>query len=394
MLSCAGKRHRSLTFKTLTAFFAIAYNRHSYCMVMDDDAAAGTREEWAVTSEVLTVSGFGVIGTGVWGETHLKTYSTHPGAELVCICDLNEELVRERADEYGAKDWTTDYEELLDRDDVDAVSVVTPDFLHREIVVAAAEAGKHVLLEKPMATTVEDCQAMIDATEANDVTFMIDFHNRWNPAMWGIKKRIDSGELGEPQMLSLRLNDTIFVPTEMLSWAGDSTVVWFIGSHSVDLARWFFDDEIARVYSVSRSRVLADRGIDTPDFFHTILEFEGGGVAHIENCWIMSNEMPAVADFRVEMIGAEGTALAEVTSHGMLQTYTEEESVSYPDMAVVTDVHGKPNGFGVQSIRHFADCIMEGTQPLVSPQDGLENTRVLVAIHEAAQRGEPVDVQR
>ena len=339
------------------------------------------------------MSGFGVIGTGVWGETHLKTYSTHPGADLVCICDLNEELVAERAEQYGAGCWTTDYEELLGRDDVDAVSVVTPDFLHREVAIAAAEAGKHVLLEKPMATTVEDCQAMIDAAEANDVTLMVDFHNRWNPAMWGIKKRLVSGEMGEPQMLSLRLNDTIYVPTEMLSWAGDSTVVWFIGSHSVDLARWFFDDEITRVYSVARSRVLSERGINTPDFFHTICEFEGGGVAHVENCWIMSDEMPSVADFKVEMIGSEGTALAEVTSHGMLKAFTPE-GMSYPDMAVVTDVHGKPNGFGVQSIRHFADCVIEEKEPLLSPMDGLENTRVLVAIHESAESGRPVDIQR
>jgi predicted dehydrogenase len=329
----------------------------------------------------------------VWGETHLKTYSTHPNAELACICDLNEDLVKERAEQYGAGCWTTDYEELLDSDDVDAVSVVTPDFLHREVAVAAAEAGKHILLEKPMATTVEDCEAMIDAAEANGVTLMVDFHNRWNPAMWNIKKRIDSGELGTPEMMTLRLNDTIYVPTEMLSWAGDSTVVWFLGSHSVDLVRWFFEDEVSRIYSVSRSRVLADRGIDTPDYFHTICELEGGGVAHIENCWIMSDEMPAVADFKVEMVGSEGTALADVTAHGMLKSYTPEGAI-YPDMAVVTDVHGKPNGFGVQSIRHFADCVIEGTEPLVSPMDGLENTRALVAIHESADSGRPVELQR
>src|SRR5690554_1250045 len=126
--------------------------------------------------------------------------------------------------------------------------------------------------------------------------------------------------MGEPQMLTVRLNDTIYVPTKMLSWGGDSTVVWFLGSHSVDLVRWLFDDEVTRVYSVSRSRVLAERGVNTPDFFHTICELEGGGVAHIENCWIMSTEMPTVFDFKLEMIGSEGTAFADASSHRMLQT--------------------------------------------------------------------------
>ncbi|MGD9496200.1 MAG: Gfo/Idh/MocA family protein [Armatimonadota bacterium] len=335
--------------------------------------------------------GFGVIGTGVWGETHLMTYATHPGADLVCICDLNEELVRQRAEQYGAACWTTDFRELLARDDIDAVSVVTPDFLHREIAVAAAEAGKHILLEKPMATTIEDCEAMIAAAQASGVTLMVDFHNRWNPAMWGIKQTIQSGELGEPQMMTLRLNDTIYVPTGMLSWAGKSTVVWFLGSHSVDLVRWLFEDEVTRVYSVSRSRVLPARGVDTPDFFLTTLELGRGGVAQIENCWIMSTAMPTVFDFKAEVIGSEGTCFVDCSSHRMLQTFTPK-GPSYPDVAVRTQVHGQPAGFGVQSIRHFADCVIEGREPLVSPTDGLENTRVLVAIHESARRGEPVEL--
>lgn len=339
------------------------------------------------------MSGFGVIGTGVWGETHLKAYSTHPGADLVCICDLDEDLLKRRADEYDVGCWTTDYEELLANDEIDAVSVVTPDFLHREIVVAAAQAGKHVLLEKPMATTVEDCQAMIDAAEANGVMLMVDFHNRWNPAMWGIKQEIISGGMGEPQMMTMRLNDTIYVPTEMLSWGGDSTVVWFLGSHAVDLVRWLFDDEVKRVYSVSGSNVLRARGIDTPDYFLTILELEGGGAAHIENCWIMSDEMPTVFDFKVEMVGSEGTAFADASSHRMLQTYTPE-GPSYPDVAVVTEVQGVPAGFGIQSIRHFADCVISGAEPAVSPLDGLENTRVLVAIHQSAESGQPVEIER
>ncbi|HCA48592.1 MAG TPA: sugar dehydrogenase [Armatimonadetes bacterium] len=240
---------------------------------------------------------------------------------------------------------------------------------------------------------MEDCEAMVAAAEANDVTLMVDFHNRWNPAMWGIKQRIAAGEMGEPQMLTMRLNDTIYVPTGMLSWAGKSTVVWFLASHCLDLVRWLFDDEVTRVYSVSRSRVLAERGVDTPDFFHTICELSGGGVAHIENCWIMSTSMPTVFDFKVEMIGSEGTAFVDASSHRMLQTYTPQ-GASYPDVAVVTDIHGNYSGFGVQSIRHFADCSIEGRAPIISPLDGLENTRVLVAIHESAESGQPVEIQR
>jgi len=194
-------------------------------------------------------------------------------------------------------------------------------------------------------------------------------------------------------MMSLRLNDSIYVPTEMLSWGGDSTAVWFLGSHSVDLVRWLFDDEVKRVYSVSRSRVLRERGIDTPDFFLTILEMCNGGVAQVENCWIMSDQMPTVFDFKMELIGSKGTVLADCSSHRMVQKFTTE-GAQYPDVAVRTQIQGLPNGFGIQSIRHFADCVIKDREPLATGQDGLNVTRTLVAIHESAASGEPVEIQR
>lgn len=344
--------------------------------------------------------GFGVIGTGVWGETHLLAYSSAPNIRLVCACDKNAALGRQRAERYGVECFTTDYRELLNKPEIKAVSVVTPDFLHREIAVAAMDAGKHVLIEKPMATTVEDCEAMIAAAKANGVTLMVDFHNRFNPAFLALKRQIEAGKMGEPQMMSLRLNDTIYVPTEMLSWGGQSSVLWFLGSHSVDLVRWLFDDEVERVYCVARSRVLKQRGLDTPDFYHTICELKGGGVAHIENCWIMSNAFPTVADLKCEFVGSEGTALFSVVKSDTVELYSDHDlrpfgstpGVMFPDTNVVMDIHGKPTGFGVESILYFANCVIEGKEPFIKPEDGLENTKVLLAAIASAQQGQPVGI--
>ena len=345
--------------------------------------------------------GFGVVGVGVWGETHLKAYSWSPQIRLVGICDKNEALGRERAAQYGAESFTTDYRELLAHPDLKAVSVVTPDFLHREIAVAAAEAGKHILIEKPMATTVEDCEAMRDAAAANGVTLMVDFHNRFNPSFLALKQAITAGQMGTPQMISLRLNDTIYVPTGMLSWSKDSSVLWFLGSHSLDLVRWLFDDEVERVYCVSRSRVLKARGLDTPDFFHTICELRGGGVAHIENCWILSDAYPTVCDLKCEFVGSEGTAVFSVVKNETVQLYSDHPlrpfgstpQVVFPDTNVLMDIYGKPTGFGVESILYFADCVIQGKPPFITPEDGLQNTRVLLAALESARTGQPVGIQ-
>lgn len=333
----------------------------------------------------------GIIGTGVWGETHLMAYTYDPGVDLVCICDKNEELLQRRQQEYGVENAVTDYMELLERDDIDAVSVVTPDFLHKEIVLAAAEAGKDVLVEKPMATEVSDCEEMIAAAEDADITLMVDFHNRFNPAFTQVKQKLDAGVLGEPQMITLRLNDTIFVPTQMLSWGGESTVAWFLASHAVDLARWFFKSEVRRVYSVSRSNLLKDQGLNTPDYFHSILEYESGAVAHVENCWILSESMPTVADFRGEMVCSKGTCLWNVMANRMVEVY-EHDGVDFPATVSRLDIHGEQRGFAIDSIRHFAKVCRGETAPLIVPEDGLRNTEAVVAIHESSESGQPVEL--
>ena len=127
--------------------------------------------------------GFGVVGTGLWGEFHALVYSSHPGAQLVAVCDVNAERAAQIAKKYGAKRWYTGYLDLLADGEVDAVTVATPDHLHREIGVAAAQAGKDVLMEKPLALTVDDCQAVIAAAQRAGSKLMVDFHNRWNPPL-------------------------------------------------------------------------------------------------------------------------------------------------------------------------------------------------------------------
>lgn len=336
--------------------------------------------------------GFGVIGCGLQGDWHLKTYQAHPGVRLVCVCDINEEVARQQAEKYGADSWTTDYQELLARDDVEAVAIATPDHLHRDIAVAAAEAGKHMILEKPMATSLPEAEQVAEAVTKAGVVCMVDFQNRWNVAMVHAKRAIENGELGTPQMMSIRLSNKIWVPTQMLSWGAGTTVAWWLASHCCDLVTWLFDDDVVRVYSVSRSEVLRSKGLDTPDFFHSILELGRGGVAHVENCWILGDAMPSVTDFRMELVGSEGTVYADCCHHGMAQKYTMTEA-SWPDTCVYLDIHGLPRGLGPNSIWHFADCMVKGTEPMVTLQDGVKNTEIVQAIHDSARKQEPVELQ-
>jgi predicted dehydrogenase len=109
--------------------------------------------------------GFALIGAGLFGERHAQAYSRHPAVDFVAVCDLNGDRAKEIAEKYNARGYTTEYQDLLSNLEIEAVSVATPDHLHREVAVAFAEAGKHLLVEKPLATTVEDAEAIAGAAQ-------------------------------------------------------------------------------------------------------------------------------------------------------------------------------------------------------------------------------------
>ncbi|MCP4638828.1 MAG: Gfo/Idh/MocA family oxidoreductase [bacterium] len=335
--------------------------------------------------------GVGIIGTGTWGSLHAATAADTDGVELKAVADLDEGRAQALAEQHGATPYT-DYADLLADDTVAAVSIVTPDFAHADIAVAAAEAGKHILCEKPLATTVEACQRILDAADRSGVKLMVDFHARWSPVMYRAWKTIQKGAIGDMQHVYYRLSDRIFVPTEMLSWAAQSTVMWFIGSHSIDTVRWLLDDEVKRVFAVSQSRVLRGMGIDTPDYYQATLEFRSGATAVIENSWIMPNTMPNIIDLKCELVGSKGAVYFDASHHRAIEEYTLDEA-GYPDVFVMPEVQGRQTGFATDSIRHFYDCCMNDTPLKVTGQDGLEVTKVICAVDESVRTGQPVDLE-
>jgi len=325
---------------------------------------------------------------------HARAYQQHAGAELVGICDLDRARAEKTAAEYGAARAVTSLNELLELG-LDCVSVATPDALHVAPVIAAVEAGVHVLVEKPLATSVADCEEMIRAAEENDVALMVDWHNRWNPPVYEAWQAIRKEELGEIIHFSYRLNDTIYVPTKMLPWAGESSVLHFLGSHAIDTICWLLDDVPTQVTCRRRDGVLTGMGIPTADMYLTILDFANGATAVVENCWVLPQSAPALIDHRWEIIGTEGVLYFDTTHHRAVAKYSSRTpngfpDVSYPDLFVTPEVHGRQLGFCVEPMYHFVECIRDGKPTLTSGQDGLLNTRILAAAEESARIGKAV----
>jgi len=334
---------------------------------------------------------FGIIGSGLWARTHAEVYTTHPRAELKAVCDVKEEKARALAEACGVGRIYTDSAALVGDDEIDAVAVVTPDFAHREPLIQAADAGKHIIVEKPLATTPEDLRAIAEAVRSAGVQCMVDFHTRWSPPIFLAHQDIREGKLGKILSAYYRLDDTILVPTEMLSWAAQSSILWFLGSHAVDALRFLLQDEVTRVYSVCREGHLKSLGVDVPDLYQSILEFASGAVATIENSWVLPNSCPKVNDIKVNVTGTKGMFSMDLTNNQAVERYLEG-SADHPDILVKTRVQDRPVGFAFESIRAFVDCLADGAPLRATLEDGVKVSQVIFALFESAGRREPVEV--
>jgi predicted dehydrogenase len=333
-----------------------------------------------------------LIGAGGWGQTHAYLFNEHAMVDLVAICDLDLEKAKKLANKFNIKKIYSDYSQMLKEINFDAVSIVTPDFAHGQVAVDCAIAGKHILLEKPLATTREEVESIVNAVKSNNVRLMVDLHNRWSPPFAVAKNSLDNGELGKPVSAYFRLNDIKWVATDLLPWAEKSSILWFLGTHTIDTLCWFFSDKIEKVYSVASSGVLKKLNIDTVDTYQTILEFRHGGIATIENSWIVPNTHPCNNDIKFNITGTKGMINLDLSNNQMIEKFTNEKN-NRPDVLVRHFIHGKAKGFAYESIRHFIDKLISGEEFLVSIDDAANTSLVILAIIESARIGKPVIVK-
>ena len=334
----------------------------------------------------------GVIGAGgTWGQTHVSIYKEHPLASVTAICDLNRSSAEAAAAKLGIPQEAvyTDYRELLRHADVDAVAIVTPDFLHAELAVACAKAKKHMLIEKPLATTREDVDRMMEAIAQNGVRAMVDLHNRWSPPFNAAWSAIHSGKYGNPCTAYFRLNDIRWVATDLLKWSAKSSILWFLGSHSLDTLRWLMGSEPSEIYAVKHEGVLRAEGIDTADAYQTTIKFRNGAIAQMENGWIDPNGNGCVNDIKFNMVLERGKIDIDTSSHGMMEIADDRQAV-VPDVLVSNFVFGKCRGFAYESIRSFIDQLYTGEEFHVTLRDAANTSLSILKIMESAENGKPV----
>lgn len=328
----------------------------------------------------------GIVGAGLWGGNHAVALTDHPGCTVAVICDRDAHRAQVLAERCGCA-WTTDLAEVA-ASDVDAVTVATPDHLHAEPVLTMLAAGKHVLVEKPLATTVAEAQAMVEAADAAGRFLMVDFHARWHPLYMGAKAYVERGELGAPVMAYARLSDTIHVPTSMLSWGGQSGPEWFLYPHTMDLIRWLFQREPVEVYAKGTRGVLEGRGIPCWDTIQALVEFEGGAICTFETSWIVPDSFTNVVDNRITVYGERGGL--EIKNEPSLWAFTDRYHTPFSSTAVTR--YGKAWGYQYEPIRYFVDCVAKGVAPESTGRDGLIVTAMIAATLQSLAEKRPIRI--
>ncbi|WP_223627218.1 Gfo/Idh/MocA family protein [Microbacterium sp. EST19A] len=335
---------------------------------------------------------FGVIGAGTFGSRHIQAFDRHPDAELVAVLDLNRELAESAVANFasGPVPVYTDIDAFLAIEGLQAVSVATPDHLHKAPAVAAAKAGKHVLVEKPLATSIEDAREILDASRVGGGLLMVDFHNRVNPPFVDAYRAVRDGRVGDVKYVYARLSNTVTIAS-MIKWASSSSSLWFLASHMVDIAQWIVGERIVKVTARALSGTLEARGINTPDLFVIMAEFESGAIGVFEHAWILPAANPSNTDLKFELLGSEGAVHIDTTHNRTVEIHTTD-TVQYP--AVLVPPYGpRLTGFVLDAIAQFVDAVHGRGEVLATGEDGLQVTAVLCAILESIESGAPVQVE-
>lgn len=327
-----------------------------------------------------------VVGVGMFGDTHARTFFECEFAELVWVCDIDEERAKSAAEKYGCR-YTTDPNDIANDRSVQVVGIATPDFAHLEPSLIMIEAGKHLIVEKPLATTLEEAEQITRAAKEKGIRLMTDFQNRWNPPFIHAKQVIESGEVGKPVSAYIRLANSIKI-NEWLSWTAKSGPQWFLFPHTVDMIRWLFQQEATKVFATGRRKTLKSQGIDTYDAIQAQVIFEDA-FATFETAWILPPSWPGL-DFRMDFLGENGKIMVEPTYQNIA---VGGNTFSWPFISGRQDAFGHMFGFFREPLLHFLDCIRKDLPCLIDADDGLEVTRIIVAIEKSLSTGEIVEIR-
>jgi UDP-N-acetyl-2-amino-2-deoxyglucuronate dehydrogenase len=337
---------------------------------------------------------FGIIGGGMAGPLHAGALRDIPDAETIAFCDVNEDVAKKFSAEYGIPNWYTDYREMLKRDDIDAVCIATPPFLHEQMVIDCAKAGKHVMCEKPISITCNSADRMIKACDEAGVKFGVIFMYRFMDQAKMIKKALDEGRLGK--LLSVDCSGKCFRSDEYYAsgawrgtWKGEgggSLISQTV--HFIDLMLYFCGD-VERLFGNYMTTLHPD--IEVDDVANAVFKFKNGALGSLVSSSAVRPGYPR----HIEIHGEKGTIkiveeeIVEWKVDGMneddflTKTKTDSGDTTHGAGYVATEYHRR-------QLTDFIEAIREDRKPMVDGVEGRRTLEFIRAIYQSGDTGKEV----
>ncbi|ECQ3876396.1 D-chiro-inositol-2-dehydrogenase IolG2 [Salmonella enterica] len=328
----------------------------------------------------------GVIGLGRVGKMHVENMYLLPQLDIICAADY---FIEEMSDWLYSVNITSgykNYQELLQRDDIEAVFIFTSTDMHEEIVTAAAQAGKHIFCEKPLSMNEDEqaSMAVLRKVKEKGVTLQVAFNRRFDPQFHEVFELVRSGKIGRPQMIKITSRDPDLLPHDLIKRIGG--LIFDFTMHDFDMARFMMQDEVSEVYV--KGNTLIDpslKNIDDVDTLAVMLTFRNGGYALIDN----SRRSVYGYDQRVEVFGSEGMAYADNVSESTVKVFNSQHCIMknpLPDFTV------RYREAYRTEILHFIDSVLHHTPVVCTGEDALLAQRIAIAAQQSLKSGLPVKI--
>lgn len=329
-----------------------------------------------------------MIGAGRVGKLHSGTLKRYvPDGDVVALVDPVAAMLNQTGDEFEIDGRFPTLAEALDKIDFDAVIITTPTFTHRELTLLAAEHGKHVFLEKPMAMNLQECDDIIAATEERGLLLQLGFMRRFDPEFVAAAKRIFGGEIGEPMLIKSLTHGPGLPP----AWANDirtsNGMIAEVNSHDLDCVRWLMGSNPQRIYLETANFKGVERGAHAEHFYDNMfatIKFESGALGNISGVCPCDYGY----DARVEIVGKNG-----IMQIGSMQGMDVVVCINR-DQGLITPIYRRwPERFAwayIHEIQHFVTCVQTGNKPKVGGEDGRWAVASVLAGTKSMLEGRPV----
>jgi len=327
-----------------------------------------------------------VIGAGFMGSMHAQIFANEPRAELVAIVDQNLERATAVANELGkgVKAYAS-HVDLLAAEELDLVSICTPDHLHLEPALAIAAKGVNLFVEKPIASTIEDGQKIVDACKANNVKLGIGYLLRFDPRYYKARELITSGQIGTPIHIYARRNSARTEGPKR--YAGTLPLALHVTVHDVDMVLWMLEGQTpVSVYAQQTDILLGEIG--TQDTIAGIVRFSGGTTVNFESAWSLPAGARHMIDARMELIGTEGSFEVQCGDSGLYfadnQTSREIDTQHWPIIG------GRVGGDLKIQLASVLEWLDGGPSNVASGEEAIRSLELTRALIQSAETGEVV----